>query len=109
MRNTIFRAIAVAFAFGLLSFSASGHARPEAQAITIPMTADRWQAKENAEFLRQLGFFHGLMRLNSGSALLKGVTFTDGTIEFDVNTIGRGAPGIVRRSGKRSAPSGTDW
>jgi hypothetical protein len=61
------------------------------------MTADRWQAKENAEFLRQLGFFHGLMRLNSGDAVLKGITFTDGTIEFDVNTIGRGAPGIAFR------------
>ena len=68
-----------------------------AEPITIPMTADHWQAKENAEFLRQLGFYHGLMRLNSGDAVLKDLTFTDGTIEFDVNTIGRGAPGIVFR------------
>jgi hypothetical protein len=65
--------------------------------ITIPMTADRWQTKENAEFLRQLGFYHGLMRLNSGNAVLKDFTFSDGTIEFDVNTIGRGAPGIAFR------------
>src|SRR5262249_50540569 len=65
-----------------------------AEPITITMTADRWQTKENAEFLRQLGFYHGLMRLNSGNAVLKGITFSDGTIEFDVNTIGRGAPGI---------------
>ncbi len=63
----------------------------------IAMTADHWQTKENAEFLRQLGFYHGLMRLNSGNAVLKGVTFSDGTIEFDVNTIGRGAPGIAFR------------
>jgi hypothetical protein len=41
--------------------------------ITIPMMADHW-------------------RLNSGQAALKGITFSDGTIEFDVNTIGRGAP-----------------
>jgi hypothetical protein len=68
-----------------------------AQPITIPMTADRWQTKENAEFLRQLGFYHGLMRLNSGNAELQDLTFTDGTIEFDVNTIGRGAPGIAFR------------
>jgi hypothetical protein len=68
-----------------------------AEPITIPMTADHWQVKENAEFLRQLGFYHGLMRLNSGDAVLKDLTFTDGTIEFDVNTIGRGAPGIVFR------------
>ena len=68
-----------------------------AEPITISMTADHWQAKENAEFLRQLGFYHGLMRLNSGEAVLKGITFSDGTIEFDVNTIGRGAPGIAFR------------
>ena len=68
-----------------------------AKPITIAMTPDNWQAKENAEFLRQLGFLHGLMRLNSGSAVLKGVAFSDGTIEFDVNTIGRGAPGIAFR------------
>src|SRR5882757_2408670 len=68
-----------------------------AEPITITMTADHWQTKENAEFLRQLGFFHGLMRLNSGNAVLKGITFYNGTIEFDVNTIGRGAPGIAFR------------
>ncbi len=68
-----------------------------AEPITISMTADRWQTKENAEFLRQLGFYHGLMRLNSGNAVLNGITFADGTIEFDVNTIGRGAPGIAFR------------
>src|SRR4051812_11462350 len=68
-----------------------------AEPITISMTADQWQTKENAEFLRQLGFYHGLMRLNSGNAVLKDITFSDGTIEFDVNTIGRGAPGIAFR------------
>jgi hypothetical protein len=68
-----------------------------AEPIAITMTADHWQAKENAEFLRQLGFYHGLMRLNSGDAELKGITFSDGTIEFDVNTIGRGATGIAFR------------
>src|SRR6185437_11673853 len=76
------------------------HALPSSQAaepIAIAMTAERWQTKENAEFLRQLGFFRGLMRLNSGNAVLKDVMFSDGTIEFDVNTIGRGAPGIAFR------------
>ena len=78
--------------FGVCLLSAWG-----AEPTAIPMTADRWQTKENAEFLRQLGFYHGLMRLNSGNAVLKGITFGDGTIEFDVNTIGRGAPGIAFR------------
>ncbi|MGA8089404.1 MAG: hypothetical protein WCA10_19175 [Terracidiphilus sp.] len=68
-----------------------------AEPINIPMTADHWQTKENAEFLRQLGFYRGLMRLNSGDAVLKDIAFSDGTIEFDVNTIGRGAPGIAFR------------
>src|SRR4051795_11927341 len=68
-----------------------------AEPITIAMTADHWQTKENTEFLRELGFFHGLMRLNSGKAVLKDMTFSSGTIEFDVNTIGRGAPGIEFR------------
>ena len=68
-----------------------------AEPITITMTADHWQTKENAEFFLQLGFYHGLMRLNIGDAVLKGITFSDGTIEFDVNTIGRAAPGIAFR------------
>jgi hypothetical protein len=89
-----------AFTLGALSLTASGQTPTKASAaapMTIAMTADRWQTKENAEFIRQLGFFHGLMRLNSGNAALKDITFGDGTIEFDVNTIGRGAPGIAFR------------
>src|SRR6185295_9710104 len=101
MNNTMPRAILCVLSVGLLTLSSNGQAEresvPPAEPISITMTADRWQTKENAEFLRQLGFFHGLMRLNSGNAVLKGVTFGDGTIEFDVNTIGRGAPGIAFR------------
>src|SRR6478752_10529454 len=88
---------------GFFSVSVLGQAQQDTspvrggQPITIGMTADRWQTKENAEFLKQQGFLHGLMRLNSGDAVLKDITFSDGTIEFDVNTIGRGAPGIAFR------------
>lgn len=94
MAKTMLHAIIGVLAVGIFSSSASGQA---AKPITIAMTADRWQVKENAEFVRQLGFLHGLMRLNSGNAVLKEVTFEDGTIEFDVNTVGRGAPGIAFR------------
>ena len=99
MNNTTIRAITGVVAFGVLSLSASGRVetRNVADPITIAMTADHWQTKGNAEFLRQLGFFRGLMRINTGDALLKEITFTDGTIEFDVNTVGRGAPGIAFR------------
>jgi hypothetical protein len=104
-----------AFAFGALSLTVSGQPRANeaprggaavARPMTIAMTADRWQTKENAEFIRQLGFFHGLMRLNSGNAVLKDVTFSDGTIELDVNTIGRGAPGIAFRQQDEGSGSG---
>jgi hypothetical protein len=112
MVKKLFCAIVGVAAFGMLSMSASVRATTEDGspgssgssgsparggepiAIKIKMTADQWQVKENAEFIRQQGFYHGLMRLNSGNAVLKDVTFSDGTIEFDVNTIGRGAPGI---------------
>src|SRR3954447_3811252 len=77
----------------LSALSMVGRAEP----ITIAMTADHWQAKENAEFLRELGFYHGLLRLNSGDAVLRGIAFSDGTIEFDVDVIGRGMPGIAFR------------
>src|SRR3954451_2754233 len=101
MDMTTVRAYTAVVAFGVLSLGptqAEGVRRAPADgAMAVPMTADRWQTKENAEFLRQLGFFHGLMRLNSGNALLTGTTFGDGTIEFDVNTIGRVSPGIAFR------------
>jgi hypothetical protein len=110
MAKTMCRAIAGVFAFAIVALFASGagQAKTErktegappakaAEPIAVAMTADRWQAKENAEFIRQLGFYRGLMRLNSGNAVLKDITFGDGTIEFDVNTIGRGAPGIAFR------------
>ena len=61
------------------------------------MTAEHWRAGENAEFLQTLGFPRGLMRLNSGNAVLKDVAFADGTIEFDVKPVGRGAPGVIFR------------
>src|ERR1700759_3679228 len=92
VRNVALIRIAI-FLSILLSLPIAQGAEP----INIPMSADQWQAKENAEFLRQLGFYHGLMRLNSGDAVLKDIAFSDGTIEFDVNTIGRGAPGIAFR------------
>ena len=104
MQMKMLRTHVAVLAAAVLSLSTSGRAQsdrpsraPAVAPIAVPMTADRWQTKENAEFLRQLGFFHGLMRLNSGNAVLKDTTFSDGTIEFDVNTIGRGSPGIAFR------------
>src|SRR5438270_12830624 len=97
MMKTLVRKIALNRIALCISFLSTLLITQGAEPITITMTADHWQTKENAEFLRQLGFYHGLMRLNSGRATLKDVTFSDGTIEFDVNTIGRGMPGIAFR------------
>src|SRR5262245_1667742 len=104
MKMTTLRTHVVVLALAVLALSTAGRAQyhrlsraPAGDPVAIPMTADHWQTKENAEFLRELGFFRGLMRLNSGNAVLKEITFSDGTIEFDVNTIGRGSPGIAFR------------
>lgn len=94
MKTLVSKAVLAAIVLSICFLSALPFARG-AETINVDMTADHWQTRENAEFLRQLGFFHGLMRLNSGDAVLKDINFSDGTIEFDVNTIGRGAPGIV--------------
>ena len=67
------------------------------------MTAEHWQTKENAEFLRQLGFYHGLIRLNSGLATLKGVTFGDGTIDAFDQKNGLGFPLIADPEHARAA------
>jgi len=96
MKTLAAKAVLNSMAF-CISFLAALPLAQCSEAITVAMTPDHWQTRENAEFLQQLGFFHGLMRLNSGDAVLKGITFGDGTIEFDVNTIGRGAPGIAFR------------
>jgi hypothetical protein len=68
-----------------------------AEPIRIAMTAEHWRAGENAEFLQTLGFPRGLMRLNSGNAVLKDIVFADGTIEFDIKPVGRGMPGVIFR------------
>jgi len=96
MRTFVTKDAVMRMALGVC-FSAALSIAQGAPPITIAMTADHWQTKENAEFLKQLGFYHGLMRLNSGNAALKDITFSDGMIEFDVNTIGRGSPGIAFR------------
>ncbi len=72
--------------------------------VEIPLTADRWQPvdiqvnsplKAHLQFLQQEAFPGGLLRLDSGSALLSGVSFDTGTVEFDIKPLpGDGLPGI---------------
>jgi hypothetical protein len=59
--------------------------------ITIPMAADRWETKDNVEFSKAAGFPLGVMTVKKGVAILKDLSFRNGTIEFDV--IARGSMG----------------
>jgi hypothetical protein len=73
--------------------------------IQVPMNADRWHGLEadnmgpkgNVEFSRKEGFPLGMMTLKEGSAALDGVTFKDGTIEFDFKPLDADMPGIQFR------------
>ena len=62
--------------------------------IKIPMTPDRWETKDNAEFSQADGFPLGVMKVNKGVAVLKEFAFRNGTIEFDVIPMGSMGAGI---------------
>ncbi|WP_338876468.1 hypothetical protein WBJ53_12545 [Spirosoma sp. SC4-14] len=65
------------------------------QELHIPMTAERWSyAPGQVEFLA--GKEAGIMKIIKGpkSIVLKDVTFSNGTIEYDVELTGPGFPGI---------------
>ena len=99
----------------LLISSAPGYA--EAQ-IQVPMDASHWHrleadsmgSKGNPEFTREEGFPQGLMTLKEGSAGRDGLTFKDGTIEYDFKAIGEGAPGIqFRINGSGASENGEEF
>ncbi|WP_298609982.1 hypothetical protein [uncultured Spirosoma sp.] len=65
------------------------------QELHIPMTAERWSyAPGQVEFMT--GKEAGIMKIIKGpkSIVLKDVTFSNGTIEYDVELTGPGFPGI---------------
>ena len=71
---------------------------------TIPMTADRWTLSPDAKFVEHRGvpaieFGKSLM---GAEALIKDLTFKDGTIEFDAEPVQRMGPAIAfrRRDGQ---------
>jgi hypothetical protein len=55
-----------------------------AEPVHIPMTAEHWQLGEGAEFREHLGV--AALALTKGNAIANGVTFRNGTIEFDVDS-----------------------
>ena len=71
-------------------------AAASAEPAKVALTADRWQANGDIAFVPTEGFPEGLLTVKSGGAVLKGITFGDGTIEYDIkeSTEGAGIPGI---------------
>ena len=59
------------------------------QRLDVPMTADRWQLVGRAEFKEHKGT--PALVITAGGAKLNGLTFRNGTIEFDVDPAGMGA------------------
>lgn len=65
--------------------------------IKIPMTHDRWQtreAKDVVEFTKDESYPLGVIKVTKGVAVLKDLTFKDGTIEYDVLPLGPMGAGI---------------
>lgn len=82
--------IAISFMLAGVVLQLSANASTQ-KPIKIPMTADRWETKDNTEFSHPDGFPLGVMQVNKGVAVLKDFAFRNGTIEFDV--IPRGSMG----------------
>ena len=56
----------------------------------VPLTAARWQTVGKAEFVPTEGFPDGLLKLGDATADLKGLSFGDGTIEYDAKLLDAG-------------------
>ncbi len=102
----------------LTSLALAGFAHAHAaEPIQVPLTAARWHAlaadsmgpKGQPEFVRKEGFPEGLLLLKAGSVALDGLTFTNGTIEYDFKPLAADMPGLqFRVSGPESAPDGEE-
>jgi hypothetical protein len=64
---------------------AAASAAPPAP-LAVAMTPDRWDVTADAEFVSHRGV--PSLNIKKGAAVLKGVTFGNGTIEFDVDPTG---------------------
>ena len=80
-----------------------------ASPIRVPLTADHWRPVQDAnnstkpevQFIGHEGFPQGALVLKSGSVALNGLSFRNGTIEFDMKATDQDIPGIqFRRHGE---------
>jgi len=85
--------IAVAAIFAALALAAPAMDWAQ-EPIKIPMTADRWETKDNASFETDPAYPLGVMTVTKSVAVLKDFEFKNGTIEFDVIPKGPMGAGI---------------
>ena len=91
-----------------LGLAAGGFAQSAAPApIAVPLTAQHWRTvqdqgapgKPDVRFATHEGFPQGILVVKSGDAVLQGLAFRNGTIEFDIKGLAHDIPGIqFRRS-----------
>lgn len=112
--------VAFSVLFQVVGCYAQVHAKVSRAAgpIHVPLTADHWHVltpspggpKPDLGFARHEGFPEGVLVLKSGAALLDGLTFQDGTIQFDIKAIGEDIPGVqFRVDGPRFAENGEEF
>jgi len=68
--------------------------------LRVALVPSRWSTHGSASFGTQEGFVSGLAKIGGSKgdeALLKGPSFRDGTIAFDMKALGDGMPGIKFR------------
>ena len=59
-----------------------------AEAVQVEMTPEHWQADGEVSFSKSERYPHGVMRVTGAGAILKGTTFGNGTITYDINEDG---------------------
>lgn len=89
----------------LLAGNVAHAAAPIPNPVQVPFTASNWHTvvaalpglKPDVAFIGHEGFPHGALVLKSGTVALNGLSFRNGTIEFDIKGIGQDIPGIQFR------------
>ena len=69
----------------------------------LTMVSSGWETKGDATFASDPTHPDGVLKLGHGSATSKGLTFVDGTIDFDIKLNGTGILGIKFRDAGHSA------
>ncbi len=77
---------------------------PALASSAVPLTPEAWQIEGKGAFVPTEGFPHGLLHLDDATAKAKGLTFADGTIDYDAKLLADGFAAIrFRTQDDRSA------